>query len=79
MRKHGMKNLGYWTAFDPPESAHLLVCLLKHEGRLEADRSWEALRGDGEWRRVGEEPESGLLEALPERLFLEAADFSRTR
>ena len=47
-----MKNIGYWTPFDSPESATTLVYLLHRPSRQQADASWKAFGADPAWRRV---------------------------
>ncbi|MDP7495492.1 MAG: NIPSNAP family protein, partial [Roseibacillus sp.] len=76
--KHGMKNVGYWTPFDRPESANTLVYLLHHTSRQQADANWKAFGADPGWHRVRQESEvdGKLLTEPPERIYLKALGFS---
>ena len=76
--KHGMKNIGYWTPFDRPESGTTLVYFLHHPSRQEADANWRAFGADPEWRGLREESEveGKLLAGPPERIYLRALGFS---
>ena len=80
-KRHGMKNIGYWTAFDAPDSANTLVSLIQHASREQAGASWKAFNADPEWQKVMRESEGDgrILAQPPERIFLRAMDFSPLR
>jgi hypothetical protein len=79
--KHGIKNVGYWTPFDQPESGNTLVYLVHHASREQADANWKAFGGDPQWKQVAMESRKGgrLLAKSPERIYLKALDFSRLK
>ncbi len=47
--KHGMRNLGYWTPVDKPNT---LIYIIEHASREQAGKNWRAFGGDPEWREV---------------------------
>ena len=78
--KHGMTNIGYWTAVDTPRSQNTLIYLLAHPSREGADKAWAAFRDDPEWKKVKEESEvNGVLAGKVESTFLTATDFSNLK
>ncbi|MEM7393681.1 MAG: NIPSNAP family protein, partial [Verrucomicrobiota bacterium] len=76
--QHGMKNVGYWTPFDTPDSSDTLIYLIHHESREQADENWKQFLADPEWKKVAAESrvDGRLLAEKPERIFLKALDFS---
>ena len=78
--KHGMKNFGYWTPFDTPDSANTLIYLIHHADRKQADANWKAFASDPAWQKARKESERDgkILAQAPERIFLRALDFSPT-
>ena len=79
--KHGIKNVGYWTPFDQPESGNTLVYLVHHASRKQADANWKAFGGDPQWKQVAMESrkDGRLLAKPPARIYLRALDFSRLK
>ena len=77
-KKHGIRNVAYWTPFDKPESANTLVYLIHHASRRQADANWKAFTRDPEWRRVARESQVNgrILAQPPERIYLKPLDFS---
>jgi hypothetical protein len=76
--QHGMKNLGYWTPFDTPDSANTLIYLIHHANRMQADANWKAFPANPAWQEARRKSESDgkILARSPERIFLRAIDFS---
>ena len=76
--KHDIGNLGYWTPFDEPESGNTLIYLIHHANRTQADANWKAFGSDPQWRKVARQSQldGRFLSEPPERLYLEALDFS---
>ena len=77
-KKHGMKNVAYWTPFDKPESESTLIYLIHHASRKQADANWKAFTGDPAWQKVARESQAGgkFLAKPPERMYLKALEFS---
>lgn len=80
-RRHGMKNIAYWTPFDSPDSSNQLTYLLYHTNRRQADASWRAFGDDPDWQKAAKDSQRNgkLLAEPPQRLFLRALDFSPLR
>ena len=76
--KHGMKNIGYWTPFDLPESQNTLIYLIHHESREQADANWKSFLSDPAWQSVARESQKDgkFLAKPPDRIFLKPLDFS---
>lgn len=72
IKRHGMKNVGYWTPFDEPDSATQLIYLVQHSARQQAAANWKAFNSDPEWKKaVIASEQSGKLQDRPtDRLFL---------
>jgi hypothetical protein len=77
-RKHGIRNVGYWTPFDMPEAGNTLVYLVHHASREQADANWMAFGRDPLWRKVSRESQAGgrFLSEPPERIYLAPMSFS---
>lgn len=77
-KKHGMKNLGYWTAFDTPENKTTLIYMIQHENREQANANWKAFFADPIWHKAYEESTSDgkLLAKPPEQIYLRPLDIS---
>lgn len=80
--KHGMTNVGYWTAPDPPEQWEGLIYLLAHDSEEAAQKSFAAFRSDPEWlavKKASEEMSGGSLtnaENGVQSQFLQETDYS---
>jgi hypothetical protein len=75
--KHGMKNVGYWIPQDAPLSQNTLIYVLSHDSRDAAQKSWQAFRNDGDWKKAQAASEvNGRLVQKVEAVYMDAADFS---
>ena len=57
-----MKSVGYWSPEDPPDYQNMLVYILEHPSRHEAEKNWAAFQADPEWKnksRIREEWSAG--------------------
>jgi len=76
-KKHGMKNVAYWTPLDEPEKGNMLVYILQHPSREAATANWKSFQDDPEWKRVKEKSEAtGKLAEKVDSTFLALTDFS---
>ncbi len=77
--KHGMKNVGYWTPIDKPNT---LVYIIAHASREAAGASWQAFVSDPEWQKVAEESQKNgpiLVKGGIQSQYLNPTDFSPIR
>lgn len=75
--KHGMKNVGYWTPQDAPDSENTLIYILSHADREAAAKSWQAFRDDPDWQKVSQESQvDGRIVSKVESVFMDPTDFS---
>lgn len=75
--KHGMVNVGYWTAADPAKDGDKLYYVLRHASRAAARASWQAFGSDPAWRKVRDASEAGgKIVAGVESIFLAPTDYS---
>jgi hypothetical protein len=75
--RHNMKSVGYWVPQDPPDAGNLLIYVLQHPNRQEADKNWAAFNADPEWQKVRAASEAnGALVAKIDRYFMNPTDFS---
>ena len=72
--KHGMKNILYSVAADPPLSQNTFVYILSHESREAAKKSWDALRQDPEFRALIDR--TGRFSTNAEVMFVKPTDYS---
>jgi hypothetical protein len=76
-RRHNMKSIGYWSPEDAPDSQTLLVYILEHPSRQEAEKNWAAFQADPEWQRVKAESEAnGKLVDHIDHYFMDPTSFS---
>jgi hypothetical protein len=76
-RRHNMKSIGYWSPEDAPDSQNLLIYILEHPSRQEAEKNWAAFQADPEWRRVKAESEAnGKLVDHIDHYFMDPTSFS---
>lgn len=74
--RHGMKNVGYWTA-DVGDYNDRLIYLLAFENVAQREKAWASFRNDPEWQRVRDESElDGPLTARITNSLLVPTDFS---
>ncbi len=76
-KRHNMKSVGYFVPQDPPDAGNLLIYVLEHPSRAEADKNWAAFQADPEWQKVRAASEAnGALVAKIDRYFMNPTDFS---
>jgi len=76
-RQHNMKSIGYWSPEDAPDSQSLLVYILEHPSRAEAEKNWAAFKVDPEWQKVKAESEkNGPLVDKIDNYFMDPTSFS---
>jgi len=76
-KRHNMRSIGYWTPEDPPDSQNLLIYVLEHPSRQEAEKNWAAFQADPEWKKVKSESEAnGPLVDHVDRHFMDPTSFS---
>jgi hypothetical protein len=72
-----MKSVGYFVATDAPNTGNLLIYVLEHPNRAEADKNWAAFNADPEWQKVRKESEvNGALTTKIDRFFMNPTDYS---
>jgi len=75
--KHGMENIGYWTAADPAADGDRLFYVLRHASRAAAQAAWAAFRADPVWTAAKAASETrGPLTAGITSTFLAPTDYS---
>ena len=73
----GMKNVGYWTPQDAPQSSNTLIYILAHPSREAATANWKDFQNDPEWQSVKEKSEaSGKIVEKVDSTFMAMTDFS---
>jgi hypothetical protein len=76
-KKHGMREIAYWTPVDEPQGESTLIYILQHPSREAAAANWKAFQDDPEWKRVKEESEAnGKLTEKVDSTYLALTDFS---
>jgi NIPSNAP len=76
-RRHNMKSIGYWSPEDAPDSQNLLIYILEHPSRAEAEEKRAAFQADPEWHNVKAESEAhGPLVDHIDRYFMDPTSFS---
>jgi hypothetical protein len=78
--KHGIKNVGYWTAVDEKHQGRLYF-ILAYPDQQSRDRMWtEGFAKDPEWVKVAQESQKdGKLVDSVEQVFLAPTDYSPIR
>jgi hypothetical protein len=75
--KHGMTNIGYWTAVDTPNT---LIYIVSHESMEAAKKSWAAFGADPDWQKVrADTTAKGLTGLKVEAKYLQPTDYSKLR
>ena len=81
--RHGIQNIFDGTVLegapiDGPDASNMLVCILAHDNRAAADKSWAAFDSDPAWKSAwaAAEKSGPLLAKQPMSLFMNATDFS---
>ena len=76
-KKHGMKNVAYWTPLDDPLKGKTLIYILAHPSREAAISNWKAFGDDPEWQKVRDASEvNGKLVEKVDSTFMTLTDFS---
>ena len=76
-KRHHMKSIGYWQPQDAPDSQNLLVYILEHPSREEAEKNWAAFQADPDWKKVKADSEvNGPLVEHIDRHFMDPTNFS---
>jgi hypothetical protein len=75
--KHHMRSIGYWQPQDAPSSQNLLVYLLEHPSRQDAEKNWAEFQADPEWKKVKADSEvNGPLVDHIDRYYMDPTSFS---
>jgi hypothetical protein len=76
--KYNMNAIGYWIPQDNPDN--LLIYILEHKSKADADKNWAAFVAGEEWKRVRAETETnGPLALKIDSVFMNPADFSKLK
>jgi hypothetical protein len=76
-KRHNMKSIGYWSHEDVQDSQNLLIYILEHPSRQEAEKNWAEFQADPEWKKVKAESEvNGALVDHIDRYFMDPTSFS---
>lgn len=76
--KHGMTNVGYWTAVTGDNAERTLVYIMAYPSREARETSWKAFSSDPEWQKVAKESQADgvrLAERVDSR-YMVPTDFS---
>lgn len=74
LEKHGMKNVLFSVAVDPPLSANTFVWAVSHESREAAKKSWDATLNDPDFKAMLSK--WGRTTVKSESIFLSPTDYS---
>ena len=75
--RHNMKSVGYWVPTDAPNAGNLLIYVLEHPSRAEADKNWKEFNSDPEWVKVRDASEAGgTIVNKIDRFFMTPTDYS---
>ena len=79
--KHGIKNEMYWTPLDDERKDNTLIYVVSHTSREAADANWKAFQADPDWQKARAESEADgkILAKAPERVWMQATDYSPRR
>ncbi len=74
--KHGIKNIGYWTA-SVGDTSDKLIYIVAFEDAGQREQAWASFRSDPEWNRVrAASEENGLLVSKAFNSLLAPTDYS---
>ncbi len=74
--RHGIENIGYWTA-SVGDYSDRLIYIVAFEDAAQRERAWASFRDDPEWNRVRAESEAnGALVARVFNTLLSPTDYS---
>lgn len=76
--KHGMTNVGYWTATNGENAERTLIYVLAYPSQEKRETSWKAFSADPEWQKVVKESQADgvrLAEKVESR-YMKPTDFS---
>lgn len=77
--RHGIKNIGYWTA-GVGDYSDRLIYIVAFEDEAQRAQAWASFRGDPEWNKVRSESEAdGPLVARVFNSILNPTDYSPLR
>jgi NIPSNAP len=75
--RHGMKSVAYWVPVDEPQKSYMLIYILRHPSRAEAEANWKSFQDDAEWKSVkAKSEENGTLVEKVDSTFMSLTDFS---
>lgn len=80
--KHGMKNIAYWTPSDKNKgSSNTLIYIISHKNQAQAKENWKGFISDPNWKKARAESvkDGKILAVAPEKIFLNAVDYSPTK
>ena len=76
-KRHNMKPVGFWLPQDAPDKDALLIYVLEHPSRADADKDWAAFNADPDWMKAKAASEvNGKLVDKVDRYFMDPTDFS---
>ena len=74
--RHGIKNIGYWTA-NVGDYSDRLIYMVAFDDAAQRERAWDGFRNDPEWQRVRADSEAnGPLVARVFNSLLTPTDYS---
>ena len=76
--KHGMTNVGYWTAVNGENADRTLIYLMAYPSQEAREASWKTFRDDPEWQkaRSASEADGVRLAEKVESRFMKPTDYS---
>ena len=76
-RRHNMMSIGYWQPKDASDSHNMLVYVLQHPSREDAQKNWAAFQADPDWKKVKADSEvNGALVDHIDHYFMDPLTFS---
>jgi hypothetical protein len=75
--RHNMKPVIFGLPQDAPDAGNLLIYVLEHPSRADADKDWLAFNNDPVWMKAKAESEvNGKLVEKVDHYFMDPTDFS---